>query len=164
MIEKGVYVLGGIKLRVLVENEYKKLCDFLGYAPVNEKFRTFKRIDFFNHIVYGLQYQRMMKRDNSTVMYMYKDGSNFCFGRVRFFLFTIVHDQTTVLAFKEKLESVHYSENSHVLKVTKTDDCVFVPIKKIKEGCLFLEIQTDGDDNDLNTFYVCRFPNKLEGD
>ncbi|XP_062599997.1 uncharacterized protein LOC134261585 [Saccostrea cucullata] len=138
MIEKGVYVLGGIKLRVLVENEYKKLCDFLGYAPVNEKFRTFKRIDFFNHIVYGLQNERMIKRDNSTVMY--KDGSYFCFGRVRFFLFTIVHDQTTVLAFMEKLESVHYSENSHVLKVTKTDDCIFVPIKKIKEGCLFLEI------------------------
>lgn len=158
MIERGVYILGGVKLRDLLEDEYTKLCDFLGYAPVNEKFRTFKRIDFFNYIIYGLHYKRMTKRDNSTVMYM--DGNDVCFGRVRFFLLVTVHDKTTVLALTEKLESLHYSENLHVLKVQKTDEFHYIPIKTIKEGCMFLEVQSNHD----ITCYVCRFPNKLESD
>lgn len=158
MIERGVYILGGVKLRDLIEDEYTKLCDFLGYAPVNEKFRTFKRIDFFNYIIYGLHYKRMTKRDNSSVMYM--DGNDVCFGRVRFFLLVTVHDKTTVLALTEKLESLHYSENLHVLKVQKTDEFHYIPIKTIKEGCMFLEVQSNHD----ITCYVCRFPNKLESD
>lgn len=158
MIERGVYILGGVKLRDLLEDEYTKFCDFLGYAPVNEKFRTFKRIDFFNYIIYGLHYKRMTKRDNSTVMYM--DGNDVCFGRVRFFLLVTVHDKTTVLALTEKLESLHYSENLHVLKVQKTDEFHYIPIKTIKEGCMFLEVQSNHD----ITCYVCRFPNKLESD
>lgn len=158
MIERGVYILGGVKLRDLLEDEYTKLCDFLGYAPVNEKFRTFKRIDFFNYIIYGLHYKRMTKRDNSTVLYM--DGNDVCFGRVRFFLLVTVHDKTTVLALTEKLESLHYSENLHVLKVQKTDEFHYIPIKTIKEGCMFLEVQSNHD----ITCYVCRFPNKLESD
>lgn len=158
MIERGVYILGGVKLRDLLEDEYTKLCDFLGYAPVNEKFRTFKRIDFFNYIIYGLHYKRMTKRDNSTVMYM--DGNDVCFGRVRFFLLVTVHDKTTVLALTEKLESLHYSENLNVLKVQKTDEFHYIPIKTIKEGCMFLEVQSNHD----ITCYVCRFPNKLESD
>lgn len=143
MIERGVYILGGVKLRDLLEDEYTKFCDFLGYAPVNEKFRTFKRIDFFNYIIYGLHYKRMTKRDNSTVMYM--DGNDVCFGRVRFFLLVTVHDKTTVLALTEKLESLHYSENLHVLKVQKTDEFHYIPIKTIKEGCMFLEVQSNHD-------------------
>lgn len=43
MIERGVHILGGVELRDLLEDEYTKLCD----APVNEIFRTFKRVDVF---------------------------------------------------------------------------------------------------------------------
>lgn len=159
MVERGVYILGGVKLRDLLEDEYMKLCDFLGYAPVHEKFRTFKRIEFLSYIIYGLHYKRMTKRDNSTIMYM--DGNDVCFGRVRFFLIFTRYDQrTTVLALTEKLASFHYSKNCNVLKVKKTNEFCFIPIEKIKEGCMFLEVQNDN----ANTCYVCRFPNKLEGD
>lgn len=101
----------------------------------------------------------MTKRDNS-VKVLYMDGNDVCFGRVRFFLLVTVHDKTTVLALTEKLESLHYSENLHVLKVQKTDEFHYIPIKTIKEGCMFLEVQSNHD----ITCYVCRFPDKLESD
>ena len=40
------------------------------------------------------------------------------------------------------------------------DELCFIPIEKIKEGCMFLEVKNDN----ANTCYVCHFPNKLEGD
>lgn len=87
-------------------------------------------------------------------------GMMYVLGELDFFFLVTVHDKTTVLALTEKLESLHYSENLHVLKVQKTDEFHYIPIKTIKEGCMFLEVQSNHD----ITCYVCRFPNKLESD
>lgn len=78
-----MYILGGIKLRNISYLEFSKRRAFLEYVPQLEQFYTFERLDFNNHIIYGLEYARMMKRDNSTMMYMHE---NMCFGLVRFFL------------------------------------------------------------------------------
>ncbi|XP_061191434.1 uncharacterized protein LOC133199606 isoform X2 [Saccostrea echinata] len=156
MIEKGVYVLGGVKSRDLTRDEYRKLCDYLGHAPIIDKFSTFKRIDFFNHIIYGLEYARMMKRDNSTVMYFCGDAMYF--GRVRFFL--LINDKSTVIALIETLNCLNFSEHCNILRVQKTGQTKFIAMKNVKEGCMFLEVQS----NIENICYVCRYPNRIESD
>ena len=85
-----------------------------------------------------------------------------CSGRVRFFLtFTRYDQRTTVLAWTEKLASFPYSKYCNVLKVKKKpDELCFIPIEKIKEGCMFLEVKNDN----ANTCYVCHFPKEVEGD
>ena len=160
MIEKGMYILGGMKLRNISDLEFRKLCAFLEYVPQHEKFSTFKRIDFNNHIMYGLDYARMIKRDNSTMMYM--NENILCFGRVRFFLLVTIHGQRTVLAFLEKLKCNSYNSKCQILKVEKTNETEFVAMRNaVKDpGCIFLEVQ----DNNEQMCYVCRYLNKLESD
>ena len=53
MIEKGVYVLGGVKYRDLSRDEYRKLCDFLDHAPIFDKFSTF--ISIISYMVWSIQ-------------------------------------------------------------------------------------------------------------
>lgn len=160
MIEKGMFILGGMKLRNISALEFRKLCAFLEYVPQHEQFYTFKRLDFNNHIIYGLEYARMMKRDNSTIMYMHE--KILCFGRVRFFLLVTIHGQRTILAFLEKLKCNSYNSKCQILKVEKTNETEFVAMRNaVKDpGCVFLEVQND---NELMC-YVCRYPNKLESD
>lgn len=132
-----MYILGGIKLRNISYLEFSKRCAFLEYVPQLEQFYTFERLDFNNHIIYGLEYARMMKRDNSTMMYMHENI--LCYGLVRFFLLVTY---SFGIFFVEKLKCNSYNNKCQILKVEETSETEFVAMRYSinHPGCVFLQV------------------------
>ncbi|CAG2218049.1 unnamed protein product [Mytilus edulis] len=158
MITQGIYILGSIKMRTLTKHALDALCKYLDFAPPNDYFATFRRIEMNDNLVYGMEYARMTKRDNSAIMF--KHNGKVCFGRVCFFirLDCIEQRANTVVAYTECLKCVNYSDHSGILSVKKTEITQCVPIVNIIESCMY--VSPEGS----KTSYICRFPNRLESD
>ena len=60
-LEDGVYILGGVSEKILSQEERHGLSQYLGYYPVQEKFRSFGRIELHGSVIYGSWYSRMVK-------------------------------------------------------------------------------------------------------
>lgn len=85
-IEEGIYVLGAVKEKLLSSKEQNALERFIGCAPFQVSVKSFNRIEFKSFIIYGQNYSRMTKRDNSTIEY--KSERNNRFGQVQFLFST----------------------------------------------------------------------------
>lgn len=84
-IEEGINVLGAVKEELLSPKEQNALEKFIGCAPFQVSVKSFNRIEFESFIIYGQNYPRMTKRDNSTIEY--KSERNNRFGQVQFLIF-----------------------------------------------------------------------------
>jgi hypothetical protein len=82
---KGKYILGAPCNRVLNNVETAALKDYLKYDPVCDTLRSFNRVEYGSYIIYGTEYSRMIKRNNSAICYNGKNDISF--GEVMFFLF-----------------------------------------------------------------------------
>ena len=159
-ITEGIFVLGAIKLKILSESEQAALCRYFGFDPVlREYVQTFKRLEYYQHLIYSLSYSRMTKRDNATVCYQMENEK---FGRVRSFVLLNVSDilSNNVFALVEELSCLQFS-NASILAVKETNNICVVPLLDIKETCMFVSFNNS---DKSKTNYVCRFPNNLESD
>ncbi|XP_061183192.1 uncharacterized protein LOC133191454 [Saccostrea echinata] len=149
----GAYVLGGIKQRQLLDDEYDALCRFTGTAYVTDNLPSFMRLEKDNCLIYGIEYARMTKRDNSTIMFT---GTNAVkFGRVRCFLKLI---ENIPVAVVEELNCLSYNDRSNLLSVKQSGILTVVPVDSIKMLCMLINIEGQ------NQMFVCKFPNRLECD
>lgn len=108
-------------------------------------------------IVYGLDYKRMIKRDNSAISFF--DGNAIQFGRVKFFVQIPRDNNEECAAMVEILKCNNYSAKSNILAVKLTNNVKVVPLENIKSSCMFTCL-----DFSKKVEYVCLFPNKLESD
>jgi hypothetical protein len=156
-LDNGTYILGASYSRYLTNDEVGALQQFLKYDPIVNKFTSFNRVEYGEYIIYGTEYSRMIKRNNSAVCYQGKSGT--CFGEVMFF---ILHENTLnivqTLVFIRKLFCRQYDEDLHILSVTETDDIEVVHIKSLLSSCMLVTYPG------AQTSFVCKFPNRLESD
>lgn len=115
-IQEGIYALGAVKEKLRSPKEQNALEKFIGSTPFQVSFKSFNRIEFKSYIIYGQNYSRMTKRDNSTVEY--KSERNNRFGQVQFLIFY----ENETLAFVKTLECHSYEENANILIVTQSAD------------------------------------------
>lgn len=150
-IKPGVYILGGTSFRTLKSDALLAFKKFLDYVPSTRNHQTFNRIDVNGLILYGTEYGRMQKRDNSTVLY--KDGLNKSYGKIKFFILT--ENETSVLAM---ISCLHCKESSlkveHIAKVEKTENLKVISVDSILQLCIAINFEND--------CYVCTFPNTLQ--
>lgn len=156
-ISYGVYVLGGIKNRLLSDQELRAVSSYYGEAPTQDTFPSFNRIEIRKMIVYGLDYKRMTKRDNSTISFLDEDGIQF--GRVRCFLQLSKNDEDKCAAMVEILQCNNFNTKVCVLSVKITNKLKVISIENIQSSCMFTSL-----DKSKKVGYVCFFPNKLESD
>lgn len=154
----GIYILGAPYSRVLTNVETAALQNFLKYDHVCDTFRSFNRVEYESYIIYGTEYSRMIKRNNSAICYNGMSGISF--GEVIFFI--LLEDNTAgitkPLVFIKKLLCRNYNENSNMLSVIKTNDVEVVNINDILSSCLLVSFPGG------QTSFMCKFPNRLESD
>lgn len=153
-IGENAYVLGGIRQRQLSEDEYDALCRFTGNAYVMDSLPSFMRLEKDNCLIYGIEYARMTKRDNSAIIFTAK-SNDVNFGRVRCFLKLV---ENIPVALVEELNCASYNDTSNLLSVKQSHIVTVVPVNKIRTLCMLINIK------DENQMYVCKFPNRLECD
>lgn len=156
-IAEGTYTLGSIKKKTFSDKEFQAVASFCGEAPPSDTFPSFNRIDINETIVYGLDYKRMIKRDNSGICFL--DGNAIQFGRVKFFVQIPKDNNEECAAMVEILKCNNYSAKSNILAVKLTNNVKVVPLENIKSSCMFT-----CSDFSKKVGYVCLFPNKLESD
>lgn len=154
-IQKGIYALGAVKEKLLSPKEQNAPEKFIGSTPFQVSFKSFNRIKFKSYIIYGQNYSRMTKRDNSTVEY--KSERNNRFGQVQFLIFY----ENETLAFVKTLECHSYEENANILIVTQSadDHIEVIRLQTIVSNGMFVSL-SDGS----RKGFVCRIPNRLESD
>ena len=150
-IRKNSYVLGGTTVRRLSDEVFQCLSMFFGIAPTQDTFDTFIRLEINGNIVYGKEYCRMLKRDNSFIEY--SDQMSVKIGQVCFFLILDSNEAFAVIDGYQCIESG--IQAGHIIKVVKTNAAGVVPIEKIVGLCLAANIPDKG-------LYICKFPNKLD--
>ena len=155
MIKTGIYVLGAIHEKELSEEEYSALVSFCGHAIGNVTFSSFNRMEINESLVYGLNYKRMVKRNNSAIVYFNNNRTNY--GLVKFFI-EVDMEQPVVLAVTEQLHRIYenVTVKSHLLAVAETKTTQMVPVNNIINTCMYIKMP--------EMSYVCLFPNMLEGD
>ena len=151
-ISDGIYLLGGIHQKRINDEEFHIISSFLGYCPQKDMFNTFNRIEFHGGLIYGLDYARMKKRNNSAIQYTLDNKTHF--GLVKYFLSL----GETIGAVIQKLVCANYDEKCFILSVQRSETLAFVPINMIRRSCMFIEIKAS------KKSYVCLFPNDLECD
>lgn len=101
----------------------------------------------------------MKKRNNSAIMFIHEE--NVCFGLVKYFMaldLNVPDKEIEHVAIIQKIECKNYDDKCAKLSVQLCQLVCVVPLKNIKDSCMFLHIQS------TNKSYICRFPNRLEGD
>lgn len=115
---------------------------------------SFMRLEKDNCLIYGIEYARMTKRDNSAIIFTAK-SNDVNFGRVRCFLKLV---ENIPVALVEELNCASYNDTSNLLSVKQSQIVTVVPVNKIRTLCMLINIK------DENQMYVCKFPNRLECD
>ena len=156
-IGDDIYTLGSIKDKVLSDQEFSAVVSYLGEAPLQDTFPCFKRIEINKMIIYGLDYKRMTKRDNSAISFM--DENSCQFGRIRYFIRLTRNNADEYAAMLELLLCNNYHPKLGILCVKITGSLKVVPVRNIKSSCLFSCM-----DFAKKVGYVCFFPNRLESD
>ena len=155
-IAPGIFVLGAIKNKQkLKEDEFQSMVTYLEEMPTTDEYSCFNRIEIKSMVIYGINYKRMSKRDNSGICYTFENKTEF--GRVRSFLILKNKEgESTYLAITEILSCINFNANSGIIAVKSTSLVRMVPIQEIKCTCMFVKERTRN--------YVCLFPNTLESD
>ena len=157
-VEQGFYILGAISETALSDDECEAIQIFLGECNQQEKYLSFKRIEFRDSLIYGLNYSRMMKRDNSTVEYKSLYQNDNSFGQIKHFI-NLGKDinAENILAIIEPLSCPNYSKEINILRVRREKVIKFIRVLDIIGGCMVVSYNRQ-------EMFVCRFPNKLESD
>jgi hypothetical protein len=152
----GFFLMGGIVRRVLSETEFSAIAGTYGILSYNVNSYTQVCSTYGHCYMYGSQYTRMSKRDQSVVKYQCPESEEIKFGRINYFIqFTDVHDICQNLALVTPLEC-KYNHGQHVHSVSEVDQIVPIPVSCLKYVCIFIAID--------NKRYICEFPNIYERD
>lgn len=156
-IDKGVYILGAVRQRKLDDIYLNALTSYLGAMPFNDTILSFISLELKQYLIYRIKYSKMIKRDNSTVLYEAESYTRFC--QVWFFFGEIERDDDIeIVAFVKELRCPRFRADTNILKVLKTNVIKVIPVKKIISSYIFVDLpQTD-------SCFVSLFPNKLESD
>ena len=150
---EGIYILGGLKTRLLKDDEFQALGVFLSVPQMFNTIQTFNRIELHGNIIYGTEYARMLKRDNSTVRF--KSGANKEYGRVRFFLLLNESDGESAVAAVECFDHITSDlQVSHIFPVKPTGTLKLVSIEHIECLCMMVDFQEEN-------VFICEFPNQI---
>lgn len=83
MIKRGqqigeqVYILGAVKKKQLDDVYYfNVLTNYLEIVPFTDTFLSFNRLELKQQLIYGIDYSRMIKRDNSS-FFLYWNNERF---------------------------------------------------------------------------------------
>lgn len=152
-IENNVYILGAINSKKLDKEQFALVCNLLHYCPTTDTFNCFNRLEFHGNLIYGTDYARMKKRNNSAIIYSIQGVISF--GVVKFF---ISLSETCIAAYIQNIDNKKFDGKSFIVSVNLQQSCSLVPLKYIKESCMFFTIKDTGKS------YICLYPNKLEGD
>lgn len=144
----GMYLLGGITLRRLSQTELQAYELYLKDSIQFDVCQTFNRLEMNGQILYGKEYLRMKKRDNSTVLFKYEDLNYF--GKIQFFI--MCNNETDTLAVISCLTcSGQDMQVRHIVEVSDSNDLKVIPVQNIVESCLCVSFE--------DKTYVCKFPN-----
>ncbi len=156
MLSNGIYVLGAMKQKAVNVEEFHSPIDYLGFVPTSSMFRCFNRIEISGDIVYGTNYGRMQKRNQSTIKY---NSHGKQFGNVRCFVqYQSDCGKIFNVAFVNKLQCLRFDPEAHIIAVKEEPALEVVPVESIDGNCMLVSYA------DSAVKYVCEFPNKLESD
>ena len=155
-IDDQVYILGGVKTKQLDKECLNALTNYLAAVPCKDSFLSFNRLELKQNLIYGKEYSRMVKRDNSTVFFDTGSFKGFC--QICFFSEIENHGDIEIVAFGRELRCQNYDESTNILRVSKTNIMRVLPVRMILSSCIFIEMPK------TNNCYVCLFPNRLECD
>lgn len=82
-IGKQLYILGAVKRKQLDDVYFNALTNYLEIVPFTATLSLYNRLELKQQLIYGIDYSRMIKRDNSTVFFDTGTLKGFC--RVHFF-------------------------------------------------------------------------------
>lgn len=156
-LDDGIYILGASYGRCLTNNEVGALQQFLKHDPIVNTYTSFNRVEYGAYVIYGTEYSRMIKRNNSAVCYQGESG--ICFGEVMFFI--LCQNTSNIvqpLVFIKKLFCRNYNEDLHILSVTETNDIEVAHIRSLLSSCMLVAYPG------TQKSFVCKFPNRLESD
>lgn len=68
-IGEQVYILGAVKRKQLDDVHFNALTNYLEIVPFTDTFLSFNRLELKQQLIYGIDYSRMIKRDNSTFFF-----------------------------------------------------------------------------------------------
>lgn len=149
-IGPGIYLLGGITLRRLSQPEQQAYELYLKDTVQKDLFQTLNRLELNGQILYGIEYLRMKKRNNATVLFKYEDINHY--GNIRFFILT--DNQTEVLAVISCLNRTGQNmQVQHIAEVVDSGNLKVVSVNDIAGLCLCVAFE--------DKTYVCTFPNTL---
>lgn len=163
-IEDGIYLLGQTCPKTLTRNEYLAVCKLVSTSP--PEVTEYRRIYMtkLSGAVYAASYERLQKRNQSTVKFSDANGS-IQFGTVKTFVQVIdtFTKETVNVALVVPLcfsNGVSYSSQKPCHKVLIVHEAdipvVAIQIDKILRVCNLLKIG--------NSRFVTEFPNKYEKD
>lgn len=153
-LREGIHVLGGLKTRVLKVDEFQALGLFLGVPPLTDTFQVFNRLELHSSIIYGIEYARMIKRDNSTIRF--KSAASKRYGKVRFFFLLEESNKDVAVAVVECLDCIASTlQVGHIFPVTTTKTVEIIKLETIECLCMMVEFQGDN-------MFVCEFPNRYD--
>ena len=110
-------------------------------------------------LIYGMDYRRMLKRNNAVVK-LTTNNQSFIFAQIKRFLRMLVNDKVCYFSIGNELKPIlGYSGDSHITKVHRDDNkLIAFYLTEIESNCVFVEV------NDIGDLYVCEFPNTVEAD
>ena len=157
-IFKNVYRLGQFSHRHLTKEELVAITECLGFPPLSTQCSSFTRIIFKKKVlIYGMDYRRMLKRNNAVVK-ITTNNQSFIFAQIKRFLRMLVNDKVCYFSIGNELKPIlGYSGDSHITKVHRDDNkLIAFYLTEIESNCVFVEV------NDIGDLYVCEFPNTVD--
>ncbi|CAC5384005.1 unnamed protein product [Mytilus coruscus] len=104
-IENNVYILGAINSKKLDKEQFALVCNLLRYCPTTDTFNCFNRLEFHGNLIYGTDYARMKKRNNSAIIYSIQGVISF--GVVKFF---ISLSETCTAAYNQNIDNKKFDD------------------------------------------------------
>ena len=155
---KGVFRLGALSFRSMNKEELLAINDCLGYAPISDKGKFFSRIVINSAIyVYGKDYKRMHKRDNSIVK-LIPNRRGLIFAEVQ--RFVCCNSKNILCLANALVPRNEYNEKCHITSVKKEAILIAFPIEMVMTNCVCVNYEVDKS----KVAYVCEFPNRIQAD
>ena len=122
-ISKNVYRLGQFSHQCLTREELAAITECLGFPPLFTQCSSFTRIIFKKKVsIYGMDYRRMLKRNNAVVK-LTTNNQSFIFAQIKRFLRMLVNDKVCYFCIGNELKPIlGCSGDSHITKVHRDDN------------------------------------------
>lgn len=139
-ISKNVYTLGAFYNRTLGAEEYAAFQRYLGLAPCTVVVCAFNRlqIGLSECYVYGLDYQRMLKRNCAAVKYLSQHPNGVQFALVQY-LFQVSTNAGNVLnLMMAKTLKLDYDDTTHIYVMeSHHQELISFPLCDLCCNCIF---------------------------